>query len=145
MWSFVCNLLDMFSCGFSRCSASKKSPSGVLKRRVQKVATRNHYPGYFCVYRASPNEMKCSLQSLLQLDEDTTDFFKKTVTSSMWKSSFWSQSVSNSHPFPSLLSIGSICLFAERQREEARKQQKLGKFGKNPAVETSFLPDRYDR
>ncbi|KAH8953452.1 hypothetical protein BDL97_08G028400 [Sphagnum fallax] len=31
---------------------------------------------------------------------------------------------------------------AERQREEARKQQKLGKFGKNPAVETSFLPDR---
>ncbi|CAM6033675.1 unnamed protein product [Sphagnum compactum] len=30
----------------------------------------------------------------------------------------------------------------KRQREETRKQQKLGKFGKNPAVETSFLPDR---
>lgn len=24
------------------------------------------------------------------------------------------------------------------------QQQKLGKFGKNPGVETSFLPDRYD-
>lgn len=32
---------------------------------------------------------------------------------------------------------------AERQREESRKQQKLGKFGKDPGVETSFLPDRY--
>lgn len=34
--------------------------------------------------------------------------------------------------------------FAEKRKEEPVKQQKLGKFGKNPGVETSFLPDRYD-
>ncbi|KAG0570326.1 hypothetical protein KC19_6G154300 [Ceratodon purpureus] len=31
---------------------------------------------------------------------------------------------------------------AEKEKEEPMKQQKLGKFGKNPGVETSFLPDR---
>lgn len=31
----------------------------------------------------------------------------------------------------------------EKQKGEPLKQQKLGKFGKDPNVETSFLPDRY--
>lgn len=31
---------------------------------------------------------------------------------------------------------------AEKQKEEPKQPQKLGKFGKDPGVETSFLPDR---
>lgn len=36
-----------------------------------------------------------------------------------------------------------ITTIAEKQKGEPLKQQKLGKFGKDPNVETSFLPDRY--
>jgi len=35
-------------------------------------------------------------------------------------------------------------LYSEKQKEEPKKPQKLGKFGKDPGVETGFLPDRYD-
>lgn len=37
----------------------------------------------------------------------------------------------------------ALCI-SDKQNEEPKKPQKLGKFGKDPGVETSFLPDRYD-
>jgi hypothetical protein len=56
----------------------------------------------------------------------------KTCSCSVWHAAL----------FNIFLTLFSISV-AERQREESRKQQKLGKFGKDPGVETSFLPDRY--
>lgn len=46
-------------------------------------------------------------------------------------------------PFLPWMLIFSLHL-AEKEKEEFKKPQKLGKFGKDPGVETSFLPDRYD-